>query len=830
MPENAQITSYPKRWSSAAIDAWMERLSRPQKKFCNTVEEQKGREIYESQPCIELDLKEEDVLARFQSPMERVYVIIEASREPWRCHSSLKNTFLTTSYQIATLHCVEELICDYLQTEGEIGEAVDSPDTIARVRKKKILAADQPRLEFRMNENVLEVTILSLAPRKTPVPGESEHTFHQREKGMWLRFLFHAKRAGFVATNKQRTYALHDRERIAHFYRQELPRWETWSDVILADDLKLVAQDVRTVKLIPEAEALDSEHVSINWTVPGLRLQENERRLLMVEQEEPIFLSRRGWVRPSKESLRQMAEWKQAVPFFPSGILPHYMLFSSYGMVAKDVETKGPLKEWLAEAQSAKVVALPIFPKFLRPYQIEGIRWICHLASYHLHGLLADDMGLGKTLQVLMVIDFLRSKEPSLVVCPASVVDIWYDEAKKFFPHMSVAIIGKGHGVANASLYIVSYAQLRIHKAELMHTNWNFAVLDEAQWIKNAHTKIFQICLGLRAKTRLALTGTPIENCLQDLWNLFRFLMPGFLGTWKMFQERTRDASALLDLQEGLRPFVLRRTKEEVLRELPIKSEVELHCPMLPTQQHLYFQTLKCAQEQYRVEWSSSLESHRFSILAQLTRLRQLACDPSLVTGDGDCSWKLSGKILQLESKLSEVLWAGKKVVIFSQFVRFLEHIELLLQERFPSITSFKITGTTVKRGQIIQEFQELSGPGVILISLRAGGVGISLTTADYVFLMDPWWNPSVERQAIDRVHRWGRKHSTIVYRFISSGTLEESIQKLKMKKDQLFRNVLDPLMGPRGAADFFLKNLKALLRSPDAMDRKVKSKKRTRK
>jgi SNF2 family DNA or RNA helicase len=576
------------------------------------------------------------------------------------------------------------------------------------------------------------------------------------------------------------------------------------------------------VNLVPEAKALDSEHISIDWTVPELHLQKDELRLLKLESEKPIFLSHRGWVRPSQESLSRMTEWKRSIPFFSSGIFPHYMLFSSYGMMAKDVNVEGPLKEWLEEAQSAKEVLLPSWPNFLRPYQIEGIQWICHLASYHLHGLLADDMGLGKTLQVLVALDRFRSEQPSLVVCPASVVEVWQDEAKKFFPHMPVVVVGRKHDVSKATLQIVSYAQLRVHKAELTHMDWNFVVLDEAQWIKNAQTKIFQICLGLRAKTRLALTGTPIENQLRDLWNLFRFLMPGFLGTWKLFQEKMRKPSALEDLQRELRPFVLRRTKEEVLKELPIRSEIELNCPMLPEQQHLYNQNLKRAQEQYQTEWLMSAEQHRFSILAQLMRLRQLACDPSLIAGHGDHSWRLSGKMLRLESKLSEVFFAGKKVVIFSQFVRFLERIELLLQERFPSITSFKITGATLKRGEIIQAFQGLSGAGVILISLRAGGVGISLTTADYVFLMDPWWNPSVERQAIDRVHRWGRKRSTIVYRFISNGTLEENIQKLKAKKEKLFRNVLDPLMGPRGAADFFLKNLWALLQSPDAMEDKL--------
>jgi superfamily II DNA or RNA helicase len=797
----------------------MERLSLPPKKTPSKEEEQRGREIYESQQCIELDLREEDVLARFQSKDGRVYVILDASYEPWRFHSSIKNTSLIASYRVATLYLIEELLCEYLQGDEGVGEVITSSASIADTRKKRALSADRPRLEFKMKRSTLEVSILSLSSHKAPMLDLSEDAFQQREKGMWIRFLFHAKKAGFVGTSIRRTYALHGHERIIHFYNKELSHWKSWSDIVLAEDLELLPQKAQTVTLIPKAEAVDSEHITIDWQIPGFRLQADELRALRFGKEEAIFLPHRGWLKLSAESSAKMTEWKQAVSYFPSGIVPHYMLFSSYGTVAKNVAVEGPLKEWLEEAQSTKEVTIPTLPHFLRPYQHEGVEWIGHLVSYHLHGLLADDMGLGKTLQVLAALDCFQSEQPSLVVCPASVVDVWYEEAKKFFPHLTVNIIGQPPGGQKISLQIASYMQLKIHKASLGCIDWNFVVLDEAQWIKNAQTKIFQVCLGLKAKTRLALTGTPIENRLQDLWNLFRFLMPGFLGTWKMFQERMQKPSALENLQKDLRPFILRRTKEEVLKELPVKSEIELNCPMLPVQQRLYTQNLKKAQGQYQTEWASSGDQHRFSILAQLMRLRQLACDPALVAEHSEGSWRSSGKLLRLETKLSEVFFSGKKVVIFSQFVRFLEKIELLLQECFPTIPSFKLVGSTSNRGEIVRQFQDLTGPGVILVSLRAGGVGITLTAADYVFLMDPWWNPSVERQAIDRVHRWGQKRATIVYRFISEGTLEENIQKLKMKKESLFRNVLDPLMGHRGASDFFLKNLQALLQTPKELD-----------
>ncbi|MDR0728017.1 MAG: DEAD/DEAH box helicase, partial [Puniceicoccales bacterium] len=786
MSENAQPLGDSSRWTPAVIDAWMDRLSRLRKgKAWSAADVKKGREIYEAGLCTELELQTDEVLVRFRSPKERIYVVIDASVEPWRFHSSIKDPSLAVGYQVATVLLVEGELWDYLRTEATAEGGFVAP-SLAAVKRKKRLAAQRPRLKFRMRNNALEVEVLSLSSYRGQMVDADEAERGRRERESWLRFLFYAKRAGFVATHTPHTYALRERERLIHFYRRELPKWKMWSEISCEEDLNLLLQNVHIVALRPLAKALDAEHISVEWTVPELALGKEELQHLKGGKEEAVFLPRRGWVRLSRDSLLQMAEWKRSATLFPSGILPPYMLLSSYGALTQSLVADTPLQDWLKEVSRAEAGPLPVLPNFLRPYQREGVEWICRLASYHLHGLLADDMGLGKTLQVLVVLERFAAEKPSLVVCPAGVVDVWYGEARKFFPQLSVAIVGRPNGFPGASLRIASYTQLRMQRAALTHVDWNFVVLDEAQWIKNERTKTFQACLGLKAKTRLALTGTPIENRLQDLWNLFRFLMPGFLGSWNLFQERLQKPSALKELRRELRPFILRRTKEEVLRELPAKSEIELSCPLLPLQQHLYTQTLRKAQEQYREEWSGAAERHRFSILAQLMRLRQLACDPALVAGHGDSPWSSSGKLLRLESKLSEAFFAEKKVVIFSQFVRFLERIEGLLQERFPSIPRFRITGATVRRGEIVQEFQSLSGPAAFLISLRAGGVGITLTAADYVFLMDPWWNPSVERQAIDRVHRWGQKHSTIVYRFISGGTLEEQIQQLKAKKEQL--------------------------------------------
>ncbi|MDR3143502.1 MAG: DEAD/DEAH box helicase [Puniceicoccales bacterium] len=815
MSENAQPLRDSPRWTPAAIDAWMQRLSHPYKGKAWSAEElKKGREIYEAGTCTKLELQVDEALARFWSPKERIYVVVDASGELWRFHSSVKDPSLAVSYQVATVLLIEGELLAYIREEASAEGGFVSP-SLAAVKRKKRLAAQRPRLEFRMRNNALEVRVLSLSSYRGSMVDTDESERGRRERESWLRFLFYAKRAGFVATHTPRTYALRERERLIHFYRRELPKWKMWSEISCEEDLDLLLQNVHTVALQPLAKALDAEHVSVEWTIPELPLAHEELQRLKGGKEETVFLPRCGWVRLSQDSLLQMTEWKRSATLFPSGILPPYMLLSSYGALTQNLVADAPLQEWLKEVNRAEEGPLPVLPNFLRPYQREGVEWICRLASYHLHGLLADDMGLGKTLQVLVVLERFASGKPSLVVCPAGVVDVWYGEAKKFFPKLSVAIVGRSLGVPEASLRIASYTQLRMHRASLTHIDWNFVVLDEAQWIKNERTKTFQACLGLKAKTRLALTGTPIENRLQDLWNLFRFLMPGFLGSWNLFQERLQKPSALEELRRELRPFILRRSKEEVLRELPAKSEIELSCPLLPLQQHLYTQTLRKAQEQYREEWSGAAERHRFSILAQLMRLRQLACDPALVAGHGESPWSSSGKLLRLESKLSEAFFAEKKVVIFSQFVRFLARIEGLLQERFPQIPRFQITGATARRGEIVQDFQSLSGPAAFLISLRAGGVGITLTAADYVFLMDPWWNPSVERQAIDRVHRWGQKHSIIAYRFISSGTLEEQIQQLKAKKEQLFRHVLDPLLGPGGATDFFLKHLQELLREP---------------
>ena len=408
-----------------------------------------------------------------------------------------------------------------------------------------------------------------------------------------------------------------------------------------------------------------------------------------------------------------------------------------------------------------------------------------------------------------------------LIVCPASVVPVWESEAARWYPELSTRVLrSNSHFEAESkggTLWIASYTQLRRHKHLLDQVEFGYAVLDEAQQIKNPDAKVTHACCAIQAACRIALTGTPIENRLLDLWTLFRFLMPGLLGSRRRFEDALEAGDAELKaafekrLRKQIAPFILRRKKDKVGKDLPPKVEMDLICPISDVQRQVYEELLNRGRETMGDDLEVAMQSQAMSFFALLTRLRQACCDPGLIP-DVTADVHQSGKVQMLLSRLSEALEGdgSRKVVIFSQFVQLLRRIRPLIQAAYPKVKLLELTGESRDRSGPVETFQKTKGPAVILVSLRAGGTGITLHAADYVFLLDPWWNPAVENQAVDRVHRIGQGRRVFVYRMITKGTIEERIQHLKREKRELFENTLGQLNSASDLQAHF-KDLQAL-------------------
>ena len=420
------------------------------------------------------------------------------------------------------------------------------------------------------------------------------------------------------------------------------------------------------------------------------------------------------------------------------------------------------------------------------------------------HGLLADEMGLGKTLQVLTLLKFYPfDNKNSLIVCPASVVPVWQSEARRWYPNLQTEVLRSScdfssDGSTQPKLWIASYTQLRRHKHLLELTQFGYAALDESQQIKNPDAKVTQACCAIQAECRLALTGTPIENRLLDLWTLFRFLMPGLLGSRLRFEEAVDSDNAGIReafagrLQQQLTPFILRRQKDMVGKDLPQKVEMDMVCPVTDFQGQTYKNLLERGRDELGNDLQTAMHTQSMHVFSLLTRLRQACCDPGLIP-DINADIEQSGKIQMLVTRLEEALSGdgARKVVIFSQFLSLLKRLKPLLKRTFPKVALLEISGETKDRAKPVEIFQNTKDPAIILVSLRAGGTGITLHAADYVFLLDPWWNPAVEEQAVDRVHRIGQDRRVFVYRMITQGTIEERIQQLKKEKRELFQSTL---------------------------------------
>ena len=461
----------------------------------------------------------------------------------------------------------------------------------------------------------------------------------------------------------------------------------------------------------------------------------------------------------------------------------------------------------LNQFSSVKRVATPAgLQATLRDYQTDGLSWMQFLREYNFGGILADDMGLGKTVQTLAHIlvekEAGRLDRPALVIAPTSLMNNWQDEAARFAPSLKVLLLqGKDRAelfdeIPRADLVLTTYALLPRDEEKLREHDFHLVILDESHYIKNTRSKAAQSAGLLRARHRLCLSGTPLENHLGELWSQFHFLLPGLLGDEKTFNsnfrhpiERQDDPQRRQLLNRRIKPFLVRRTKDSVAKELPPKTEMVRKVELSGAQRDLY-ETVRLAMDQkVREEIDrKGVARSQIVILEALLKLRQVCCDPRLVKSTKKAAATGSAKLIDLMQMVEDLLEEKRKILVFSQFTSMLELIEEELEAR--DIPYALLTGETRDRGAQVAAFQQGAVP-IFLISLKAGGVGLNLTAADTVIHYDPWWNPAAENQATDRAWRIGQDKPVFVYKLIAKGTLEEKIQVLQQKKSDLAQSIL---------------------------------------
>ena len=560
---------------------------------------------------------------------------------------------------------------------------------------------------------------------------------------------------------------------------------------------------------------LEAEETEVDWfdlkvvlDVADTELTKEELNLLLNARGRYVRLGKKGWRRLqfnfTEEEDDRLARLGLSPRDFTAEPQRLHALQLADGATSKllPAQQVEQIQRRVGELKTRVSPPVPaIISAQLRPYQVEGFHFLAYLTSNRFGGVLADDMGLGKTVQALAWLAWLRalpdfSGQPGLVVCPKSVMDNWTSEAARFFRGLRVLQwLGDGaQTLAEArgeqDLIVINYAQLRSLSPEITQVPWHTVILDEAQYIKNPDSQTAQVARALRAGHRLALTGTPIENRLLDLWSILAFAMPGVLGNRAHFTKRFNqqdDPLARRRLAARVRPFLLRRTKNQVAKDLPDRTEEDMLCEMEREQKTLYRAEFKRAQQLLlSVTTKQELNEQRFNFLTSLLRLRQICCHPALV--NPDLRRAESAKVNALVDLLEPLMEEGHKVLVFSQFVSMLEILRETVQER--EWPHFYLAGDTENRGELVREFQSAPGAGVFLISLKAGGFGLNLTAASYVVLFDPWWNPAVESQAIDRTHRIGQTSKVIAYRLLMKDSIEQKIRKLQKAKAALAQDV----------------------------------------
>jgi superfamily II DNA or RNA helicase len=611
----------------------------------------------------------------------------------------------------------------------------------------------------------------------------------------------------------------------AYFSTEVLPCWLERDDVEVSEagvpphyrqsdsapEIRLAASD--------SADGTDWFDLAVTVSVDGEQVPFHDLFAALARGQSHLILESGTFFsieRPEYDELRRLIEEARTLQDRESD--PDRLRLSAYqaglwGDLVKLGVVEGQSERWSRTLEGLLDIASipqpeqpPGLRAELRPYQRDGFRWLSFLRRHGLGGILADDMGLGKTVQALALVSEAIDEEPLadpyLVVAPTSVVHNWVSEAQRFTPDLDVVCVTETEGradmglaerVKGAHIVVTSYALFRIEFDRYDALDWSGLILDEAQVVKNHQAKTYQCVRRLRAPYKLAITGTPLENNLMDLWSLLSIVAPGLFPSPQRFTEfyrkpieRGADPELLGTLRRRIRPLMLRRTKEQVAAELPPKVEQVLEVTLESRHAKVYATHLQ-RERQKVLGLIGDLDRNRFAIFRALMLLRQLALAPSLV--DDKYADVRSSKLETFHEHLDEVVREGHRALVFSQFTGFLK----LVRERLDAegLPYCYLDGRTKRRDKQVEAFKRGDAP-VFLISLKAGGFGLNLTEADYCFVLDPWWNPAVEAQAVDRTHRIGQDKSVMVYRLVAADTIEEKVMELKARKQALFDKVMD--------------------------------------
>lgn len=645
--------------------------------------------------------------------------------------------------------------------------------------------------------------VLSTNPEENQMPEENIQVIRDSKKEIQTLNLLNE--LGYQREETDYTKRLVKDEKFYEFFTKEIPLLEQTAEVYVNDSLDSIFLDQidpdTTVDIQQEGGLLD-----IRFDIKGISRDEINRvlqslmerksfhkldngKLLSLESEELQQISR---VLSELRSSKEFENGGISIPSYRGLELSHLLenesgvqpvLSSKFQKMVLDLNQPHSIEAELPKGINGE----------LRGYQVTGFKWLKMLSQYGFGGILADDMGLGKTLQVITYIQSEieeGEEKPFLIIAPASLTYNWHHELKKFAPNIRATVVsgsseereGQINDVVNNNVLITSYQSFRQDVDFYKQQNFSTLVLDESQMVKNYHTKTSQALRSLSVPKKFALSGTPIENKIEELWAIFQLIMPGFFPSIKKFKTLTNEKIAKM-----IQPFVLRRVKKDVLQELPEKIETNMFSTLTKDQKTVYLAYLQQIQETVQGMSGDDFRKNRIAILASLTRLRQICCDPRLFLDDYEGE---SGKLLQLKEIVSTALENNKRILIFSQFTSMLDIIQAELEKE--DISSFYLSGKTkpIERINMVNKFND-GEKSIFLISLKAGGTGLNLTGADTVILYDLWWNPAVEEQAAGRAHRLGQKNVVEVWRLIAEGTIEEKINALQQEKKSLFDQVI---------------------------------------